>query len=411
MISYASENADTQRARHEIDIIDTDSENGTKRHESDSTPARNLQQNINDHQLYQTLLEIDPENIEYMYNRCKMCRVKHSQLKYLTPLHINMLIPSSEIGIMAEFSFKLDSWKTTTKIMETGQPLLDAEGNALQKFTQRTAVIGNAHSLLNIISISRSLYLRAINNQEPGQPPKTLNPRECTLLMDLIKNHFINNANGRMTHEDMERLSEEIVYYFPGEDKFTYYKKEMRIMKDNSTRLRPTGKLPNKWNNRRERDQVQKRDQMIYEANFTTPVTIIAIENESEQEEIKAVLADCLKMRLELVLDNWKKSSELRLKFLQANRNNLEKVFQDWPMYTHGEGYVLISEDFGDMYPTVIDEIHNTWGVFFKNLKNIYKEELPDEYHQEFVEKLDNKELSEGISKLMNLMKLLFIFL
>lgn len=380
MISYASENADTE------------SENYTKRLEDDSISARN----INEHQLYQTLLEIDPENIEYMYNRCKMCRVKHSQLKYLTPLHINMLIPSSEIGIMAEFSFKLDSWKNSTKVMETAQQISDAEANVLHNFNQKNTV-GNPHSLLNIISVNRTLYVRAINSPEPGQPPKTLNPRECTLVMDLIKNHFINNANCRMTHDDMERLSEEIVQHFPGEDKFTYFKKEMRIMKDNSTRFRPTGKLPNKWNNRKERDQNQKRDQIMYEANFTAPVTITVIENEKEQEEIKTVLADCLKTRVELILDNWKKSSELRLKFLQANRNNVEKVFHEWPMYSHCEGYVLISEDFGDLYPTVIDEIHHTWSIFFKNLRNIYKEELPDEYHLELVEKLDNKELSESI--------------
>lgn len=396
MISYASENSDAGQKRLSIDIPDTDSENGTRRHEDDSVSAKSSHQTIHDHRLYQTLLEIDPENIDFMYKRCKIGKVKHSQLKFLTPLHINMLIPSSEIGIMAEFTFKLDSWKNSTKVLEIAQQVTDAQANVIQNIN-RTTVVGNPHSLLNIISVNRGLYLRAINNPEPGQPPKTLNPRECSVLTDLIKNHFINHCNCRMTYDDMERLSEEIVQYFPGEEKFVYFKKEMRIMKDNSTRFRPTGKLPNKWNNRKERDQNQKRDQIIYEANVTASVAIATIENESEQDEIKTYLADCLKMKVELILDDWKKSSELRLKFLQANRNNLEKVFQEWPMYTHNEGYVLISEDFGDLYPSVIEDIHQTWNVFFKSLRNIYRDELPDEYHLELVEKLDNKELTEGI--------------
>lgn len=388
---YDSENDIASQNQSTIEIGDSESENEKRKPEDYPTHRSTCFQ---DHKLYQTLLEIDPDNINYMYKRCKDCKVKYNQLKFLTPLQINLLIPKDNIGIMAEFSFKFDAWKNSSKIMQEAQKAADVHNSIFQSIN-RNPVIGNPNSLLNILYSHRGIYLKAINTSEPDAPPKTLTPRECSIVMDLIKNHFVNHVNGRMGYEDMERLADEIVQYFPGEDKFTYFKKEMKLSKD-GPRYRSSGKIPNKWNNRRERDH-QKREVAVFDANITIPVVVASIENPEEQESIKTMLADGLKLRIDSILENWKKSSPLRLKFLSENRNCLDRVFQEWPMYGHNDGYILILEDFDQLYPTVVDEIQQNWAQFFNGLKVIYNEELPDEYHAELVNKLDNKELTTGI--------------
>lgn len=70
-------------------------------------------QNLIDHDLLNTLKDINCENANYLYNLFVRFNVKHTQIKYLKDYHLRILIPKEQLGLMAEFEHKLDAWKTS----------------------------------------------------------------------------------------------------------------------------------------------------------------------------------------------------------------------------------------------------------------------------------------------------------
>lgn len=304
---------------------------------------------VYDTELFNTLWLINPDNAPAYYDKCQKSGVNGNQLLKITELHMVHMFGQHEIGLLAEFTHDILKWqKSHTSEMIT--PTISALrcATTIASLSQVTSVPialptqtcpSSSNSLLSILSSNKALYNKAISIS-PGKP-KTLNSREQGIIMNLISNHFINQCSNKMTYIDMEALADEIVKYFDGEDKGVYFLRSQQT--DGSKKIK--GKIPSKWNNRRQKENpVEKQDEVA--TCYTIPLLIEGIANEEEQSRIRLNLMANQSYPINMVIDEWKLSRDLRFLTIQQNQNNPAYIFSQWPSYTLPDGYILVSSMF-----------------------------------------------------------------
>lgn len=276
-----------------------------------------------DFELQNTLYNIDSNNSDFLYPLCQQFNVKHHQLKYLTDTHLKVMIPKDQLGIMAEFGYKLSMWKKKhLKSVPTTNESNGYDNNCNE-------------SILNIIS-SNTILKSKINKKQ------LLNERDVKKLLELIKDHFLNNCNGRMTLSDMERLAEEIELYVEGEDKATYFKRFTTVQEDGTVTNKVSGKIPFKWSNRNKPKENTKR-LCIQKEHTQIPVTS-HIDDEEHQQAIKKNFQKATRViPLKLIIKDWEASRGIRLNFIIENQQNPSIITQEWPTYLWPEGNILVT--------------------------------------------------------------------
>lgn len=280
--------------------------------------------------LYNILQSINSKNAELYYSRCHWCGVDETQLSHLTDLQMSRMFSDTQIGLLSEFTKDIKNWQNKINCSPSQTEMIPS--------IHRNYISSNPNSLLAIISSSKALYHKAISDT-PSHQLKTLNSREQSVLMDLIRNHFINNCNNNLDYIQMEALSEEIIKYFPGEDKLTYYNKVTRFSKGVPIQ-KAIGKLPIKWGNRKDKENKKTRIEVNH--CYTMPLQITDIANETEQKNIRLNLMANQSYPVTMIIQEWKMSKELRFKCIQSNKENPQIIFSDWPFYTQPEGYILV---------------------------------------------------------------------
>lgn len=296
----------------------------------------NAQVFVFNEELHKIFMEMNPINASYYYAKCHNCNINEKQLLRLSKDQISRIFDDNEVGIWADFETELEEWKNKQQFKSN-----------ISSRTYDELIFENSipNSLFNILKAGNlPLYRKAIQVRTDDSL-KTLNGREQNILLTLVKNHFLDHGCKKMSYEDMECIAEEIVRYFPGESKDTYFKREIKIYhQDNKelTRSRVSGKLFNKWNNRSDRSSLGKQHNPKVALCYSIPIEITEITNEDDQEKIRVNLAANLNYSIHLILDEWKRSKELRFKCIQNNLANPHKIFNNWPFYGQTNGYFLV---------------------------------------------------------------------
>lgn len=182
-----------------------------------------------DQDLYDTLKDINCENADYLYPLCVKHNIKHTQLQYLKDFHMEILVPKSQLGIMAEFQHKLDVWKSL-------------QFEKADDIDLNLSCRNKEKSLIEIIS-SNNILMSKVQKSK-------LTDKESKALITIVKDFFMNQCRNQMRLIDMERISKEIANYFPGEDSETYFKRSLVKKGDGTFKTKCTGRLVSKWTNR-----------------------------------------------------------------------------------------------------------------------------------------------------------------
>lgn len=304
---------------------------------------------------------MNPINALFYYTKCHAHNVNQNQLPKLTEKMLDRMFDDNEIGLWADFWADLQLLKPANQQLLNINPPNEQFNNYASFISQinnipqpnlpiptaNRNIAGNPNSLLSIISTDQALYNKAINSNK-DDTPKTLTSTEQGELLSLIKRHFVKNCSNKMSYEDMELISNEIQRHFPGEDEATYYKKELRVFKNPTTgepfeRVRASGKLVSKWNNRRDKDSSRSAKAAVKSVCYTMPIPLSEIANKEAQEFIRVNLIANQNYPLNLIIEEWRSSRPLRFQCINDNKKSSEKVFQYWPTYGHADGHILVS--------------------------------------------------------------------
>lgn len=326
----------------DIDVEQTEKTH-TNKNSNDSTKTL-LQNNIpNDLvttmnlALYNILYEMNPENAALYYNKCHFAKVNENQIIKLTEFQISRMFTDSEIGLMADFTYDLNKYKNQGKLCTSNSNPKEIPSALLPTSN------GNPNCLLKIISSDVALYRKAIKRSENND--KTLTPLEESKLLNLIKHHFINRCNKQMSHDDMRLLSEQIEQFFPGESKFTFYKTDYKTVFNKKgekvQRNRVSGKLVNKWTNRKEKEP--RKRQAATDSYYTMPVIFGDFTDFDHQDRLRLNLSANQNYPINVILNDWKNCQQLRLQSINKNKEKPGKIFEEWPFYEHGDGHILVS--------------------------------------------------------------------
>ncbi|KAL5289763.1 hypothetical protein ACFFRR_009658 [Megaselia abdita] len=149
----------------------------------------------------------------------------------------------------------------------------------------------------------------------------------------------------------MEGIAKQIHKYFPSEDETTYYKKSLQIFKtknrESMERVRASGKLVSKWNNRHEKETSKCITTNKIEAKnvcYTIPLVVKDISDIDHQELIRLNLIANLNYPIQMILSEWIDSREARFKYIYDHKEDKEKaskIFQYWPTYNKSQGHIL----------------------------------------------------------------------
>lgn len=286
--------------------------------------------------LYELLFEINPLNAQAYYDKCVDCGVNELQLMKLTDIHFSKMFCNQEVGLFADFTDDLLKFKAKKL------PTDAINQSSLQSpaILPQTPASNDKFSLLSIISVNKSLVRKALT-ESTDKSAKKLNQRERTVILDLIRDYFINFRMNKMSYVEMEKLAEEIQRYFPEEEKSAYYQYELKVLKGKE-RYRATGKIVDKWNNRKERECRRKAITME-EMYSDARIKITNIENREDQVAMRLNLMAHTNFPIEVVINDWVKSSSLRFEDINSNKNDPTTVFSRWPFYTSNTGVVLVS--------------------------------------------------------------------
>lgn len=286
--------------------------------------------------LLNILFELNSANAVAYYNQCIKSNVDETHLAKLTELQMSRMFADNQIGLFVDFAHDISRWKMT-QCHETLKTVIP-------NVTQQPIPNMNTVSLMTIIANNNQLKKKALLKM-PGHK-KTLTPRERFILLNLIVDYFINFRQNKMPFEDMKHITSEIVRYFDGELETTYLYTECKIGKDGCSRQRLSGKLANKWNNRFSKDIPRKKldSRSKDEQNYASSrIKVFNVENRTDQEKIKLNLAANQSFPVHVILNDWKASHQLRFEFINNHVSNPSKVFEEWPFYTHSNGFVLVS--------------------------------------------------------------------
>jgi len=71
-------------------------------------------------------------------------------------------------------------------------------------------------------------------------------------------------------------------------------------------------------------------------------------------------------MPWEIVLSNWKLTTEYRRKSIKSNRDlKLCEIFESWPILKHPNAYILIEEDYSHLKLSTGELTLQNWKNFF----------------------------------------------
>lgn len=283
--------------------------------------------------LFNILLSINLSKAASYFDRCVSCNVDESQLLKLTEYQMSLMFPVDQIGFLADFAQDILKWQASMKQI----PNVDMAG---LYGTNNSAPKNN--TLLSIISNNRSLTSKALLNLPDGEL-KTLNSKERIVMLDLIRDHFVNFCNNKMSYDAMDQIADEICHHFNGEKKILYFNRSIKILK-NKERMRASGKLVDKWNNRHEKPKkVVKSAEELY---FTSRISVSSFSGElsiEDQEKIRINFVAKQSTPISIMINDWKRCNELRFKCIEENRKKPGVVFTEWPYYKHKEGFILVS--------------------------------------------------------------------
>ncbi|KAL5274165.1 hypothetical protein ACFFRR_000749 [Megaselia abdita] len=326
-----------------------------------------------DTDLLNTLNCINAENAGFLYQYFVNFNVRHHQIKYLKGSHIEKIIPDNQIGIMAEFQHKLELWKSS-------------EETAIDVVHEQNLFRNSKASILEIISPNPKLQAKVQKTD--------LNDKEAKTLLTMVRDYFVNQCGNRMSAAEMERISNEIEKYFPGEESQTYFKRSIIKQKDGTLKTKITGQLVSKWFNRTDKESSKKK-KLLEDgtAQESATVKINIIENEDEQKRVQAALKNSSKKPFDMILRDWNICRDIRLKCLLENKNNPLTVLAEWPTYNWPEGNILMADDFRYLFPEVKNDLHIKWNKFCDDILPIY-EEVKDRENQELLPFLRKPNLS-----------------
>lgn len=282
-------------------------------------------ENYIDIELINILHLIDPQNSEFLYPLFVNYNIQNFQIQYLKPSHLLLIFPKDQVGILAEFEFKLERWKSTLTPDKT-----TATVNTISKM--------NA-TLLEIISVNKNLVSKFNKSQ--------LTPTEVTNMLNIIKDYYVNQCGNSMRVSDMERLANEIALAYPGEFADTYFIRNLIPQPDGNYKTKISGRLVFKWTNRNERENTKKK-QLLEKNNLnkTEKINILNIQNQESQERIQASLkASSGKKPLDMIMKDWANSREIRLKYIVENQNDPVNITKEWPAFLWPEGNILVCKN------------------------------------------------------------------
>lgn len=286
-----------------------------------------------DQDLYSTLMEINPENIDLLYKLCINKNIASNQVKYLKDFHIRKLIPEDQLGVMAEFECKLEMWKISKNTTKDDTEICSSRKSK-----------NTSKKLLDIIAVNKNLMSKI------NKPSLTLTETEIRALVRMIVDHFINEYN-EFHVSDMESLSLEIAKYFPNEASETYFQRYLDLQKDGSMKSKVKGKLVSRWtNSRASKETTTKVQSLVNSIKETQTIVINEIVNESQQKSIQASLKGQSNLPFEMVMRDWNNSRDLRLKNIIENKSNSSIILKDWPAYSWPEGNILVTICFIYLY-------------------------------------------------------------
>lgn len=78
-------------------------------------------------------------------------------------------------------------------------------------------------------------------------------------------------------------------------------------------------------------------------------------------------------MPWEVVLSNWKLTTEYRRKSIKSIRDlKLSKIFESWPILKHLNAYTLIDEDYSSLKLSTRELTIESWTNFFEKILQLF---------------------------------------
>lgn len=110
------------------------------------------------------------------------------------------------------------------------------------------------------------------------------------------------------------------------------------------------------------------------------------------------------------VLEKWHKTYEIRMNELDKLKDkNLAKIFDNWPLFKHPQGYELIDMDFKIMNMTKVELNIDIWMKFFKVIREQQPLNSKDSNVQLMMQHMEDINITNGKRKQKR--KIFFIIL
>ncbi|XP_067208165.1 uncharacterized protein [Linepithema humile] len=224
---------------------------------------------------------------------------------------------------------------------------------------------------------------------------KELNGSMRNKLCNIIVGYMEDN-NIIMSNKIAEEISKRITKTFPSEAKGTYFIEGKRKVdtKDKKS-IAARGKLWSCWRNRRY--AISKLQKKIKHEAINDDIDNSSDNDVVSNEDVKESL-DWLKNNQtpwEIVLQKWSITFEYRYGILiKSSDKKLNKIFEEWPLFKHPNGYEFIHYDFNKMQLSDLVLTIEKWNEFFKTITQNTSVIGKNDNFVELMEKL-NLDISE----------------
>uniref|UniRef100_A0A1A9ZAT4 Uncharacterized protein n=1 Tax=Glossina pallidipes TaxID=7398 RepID=A0A1A9ZAT4_GLOPL len=397
---------------------------------TNDTPAAQV-----DAQLIATLCEIDKYNYLYLFERCKQFNVNARQLRYFEKDHVRELIPKTQLGILAEFGYLLKAWKirndffnptenhkeacssssskyTQTKVQHTESSLSNEDSLELQKICNSnssnvitdhqdlltfstyaedhlnfstcnpgsTVESDNVNVKVDVESFPLTTIIPAVLRycQKNYKNEKLLTEKDRRLMARSIVDYF-DSRNIRLQPQIMDNLAEQIIQYFPTENKKAWYDRHRgRLQARRYTAERRAGS----YRKKRKITAINTLRKKEHSKESTLQADIEAMEQDEGGQRIQNWLK-CYKCEdFNEVMDMWDDTltyRNLQIKYLKANDLESVREFLDsWPSYKLPSGYKLFAMDFEQIYPIAMSTYQYRWLIFKEKIVHLMETEIKD---------------------------------
>ncbi|XP_011858271.1 PREDICTED: uncharacterized protein LOC105555840 [Vollenhovia emeryi] len=192
-------------------------------------------------------------------------------------------------------------------------------------------------------------------------------------LVDIIVQHFLNiEPFRRLTNDDFDSISNDIIEVFPKEVKETYYIPPIRKCNSKDNRCSVArGKLVDKYKN---------KITFLRTAGILPRCRIRKGFCENNVEELNSADLIWLENNLdpwEEVIEKWDKTFSSRQKIFMS-QENVKQILLKCPIIKNSKGFLLIENDFKKKFPNNHGEIYVRFENVFEKLLLISKSHLSD---------------------------------